>query len=148
MGKISGVVFAFLLTSMIAIGAVKPANSEVNINVNIGPPPIVVAEPSEVVFISSYGVYFVSGIDFDVYYFNGYWWSPRGTVWYRATAYNGPWVIINRRVVPPVLIRIPANYRVIYKSVKPIPFGKWKQQWKQKGKGYGRGDNQKKRTKP
>ena len=112
--------------SLLALQAVNPAAAGVNVNVNIGPPPIVVAAPPEVVLMPNYGVYFVPEVDFDVFFYNGYWWSPRGDRWYRSQAYNGPWRIVERRYVPPRVVRVPRDYRRTYVHERRVPYGEWR----------------------
>ena len=70
------------------------------------------------------------GLEFDVFFYNGYWWSPRGNRWYRARAYNGPWGIIERRYVPALVYRVPKDYRARYEKQQHIPYGQWKKQGK------------------
>src|SRR5512143_1758268 len=124
----SGRIFRYLLAGA-AISAVmgfsEPARAEVSVSVNLGPPPIVVAEPPEVVLVPRSQVYFVPGLEFDVFFHNGYWWSPRGDRWYRARAYNGPWRIIDRRHVPRAVFRVPHDYRRAYVRERRIPYGQW-----------------------
>jgi hypothetical protein len=121
---------ALLLGALLICGGPGTAAAGVNvgINVNLGPPPIVVAEPPEVVPVPSTGVYFVPGINFDVFFYNGYWWSPRGDRWYRSRAYNGPWRIIGRRYVPRPVYQVPHDYRRVYGRERHIPYGQWKKE--------------------
>jgi hypothetical protein len=94
----------------------------VSININLGPPPIVVAEPPEAVMIPGLQVYFVPQLEFDVFFYNGYWWSPRGSRWYRARAYNGPWKVVTKRYVPAPVYRVPNDYRNVYEKEQHIPY--------------------------
>ena len=119
-----------LLGVLFVFGGTKKASAEVQVNINLGPPPIVVAEPPEVVLIPDSWVYFVPQPDIDVFYYNGYWWSPRGNQWYWAKTYNGPWKTISRRYVPAPVYRVPNDYRVRYEKQQRIPYGQWKKQWK------------------
>jgi hypothetical protein len=119
-----------LLSLCLAFGAKAEARAGVQVNVNIGPPPIVVAEPPEVVLVPGSQVYFVPQPEIDVFFYNDYWWSPRGDRWYRARAYNGPWVIVERRFVPAPVIRVPRNYRVRYEREHHIPYGQWKKEFR------------------
>ena len=75
-------------------------------------------------------VYFVPQPDIDIFFYNGYWWSPRGDRWYRARAYNGPWGIVGRRFVPAPVFGIPRNYRGIYEREHHIPYGQWKKEFR------------------
>ncbi len=55
-------------------------------------------------------VYFVPDPQIDVFFYGGYWWSPRGENWYRARAYNGPWGVVERNRVPRAVIYVPQDY--------------------------------------
>jgi len=103
-----------------------------------------VNEPREVVMIPGVQVYFVPEFEFDVFFYNGYWWSPRGNRWYRARAYNGPWGIIERRYVPAPVYRVPKDYRVRYEKQQRIPYGQWNKQGKDNKKKSKQGRGQKK----
>jgi hypothetical protein len=111
-----------------AIGFSKPARAEVSVNINIGPPPIVVAEPPGLVMIPQTQVYFVPDPHIDVFFYGGYWWSPRGDRWYRSRAYNGPWGVIERGRVPRSVVYMPRDYRARYQRERHIPYGQWKKE--------------------
>lgn len=119
-----------LVGALFVTSGIKETFAEVNVTVNIGPPTILIPEPPEVVFIPPIGVYFVPQLDFDVFFYSGYWWSPRGSHWYRARAYNGPWGVIDKRYVPAPVYRVPKDYRHRYEKEKHIPYGEWKKQGK------------------
>lgn len=130
----SGKIFRYLLAIAAiaaATGFSEPARSEVSVNINLGPPPIVVAEPPEVVLVPRSRVYFVPDPHVDVFFYGGYWWSPRGDRWYRSRAYNGPWGVIERRRVPREVIVVPRDYRGRYERERHIPYGQWKKEHKQ-----------------
>lgn len=126
---------AVLFGALFVFGWTKTALAGVQVNINLGPPPIVVAEPPEVVMVPGSRVYFVPQPDVDVFYYNSYWWSPRGNQWYRAKAYNGPWGIVEQRYVPAPVCRVPKDYRAKYEKEKHIPYGQWKKQGNNQGKG-------------
>ncbi len=119
------IVLAVLLGASIGPGGIGDASAAVSVNINIGPPPIVVAEPPEVVLVPRTEVYFVPG-DIDVFFFGGYWWSPRGDRWYRAKAYNGPWGIVPGRSVPASVRGVPKDFRGRFAREPRIPYGQWK----------------------
>ena len=99
----SGSVFRCLLAGAAiaaAIGFSEPARAEVSVSV---PDP-----------------------NIDVFFYGGYWWSPRGERWYRARAYNGPWGVIERHRVPPAVIYVPRDYRARYERERHVPYGQWK----------------------
>jgi hypothetical protein len=117
-----------LLWSLFALVGTKEVLAGVNLNINIGPPPVVVAAPPEVVAIPGTQVYFVPQPGIDIFFFGGYWWSPRGDRWYRAVAYNGPWTVIKRRYVPGPVIGVPRDYRERFARERHIPYGQWKKE--------------------
>ena len=114
------------------------APAEINVNLNIGPPPVVASEPPEVVLIPGAGVYFVPDGGANIFFHAGFWWSPRGDRWYRSRVYNGQWVAVERRFVPVEVIRVPRDYRVRYKHAKHVPYGQWKKEHSRKHDDNGR----------
>jgi len=125
----SRLVFRGLLTVGVivaAIGFSGSAQAGVSVNINLGPPPIVVSEPPAVVMVPGSQVHFVPDPQIDVFFFGGYWWSPRGDRWYRARAYNGPWGVIERNRVPRAVLYVPRDYRVRYERERHVPYGQWK----------------------
>uniref|UniRef100_C6E842 Lipoprotein n=1 Tax=Geobacter sp. (strain M21) TaxID=443144 RepID=C6E842_GEOSM len=116
------------------------ATAGVNLSVNIGPP-IVVAEPPAIAVIPGSGVYFVPRFDIDLFFYSGYWWSPRGDRWYRSREYNGPWRVVSRSAVPRPVYRVPSDYRSVYVKERRIPYGQWKKQRSEyRGDKGGRGE--------
>jgi len=121
--------WCLLAGAMIAAawGFSEPARAEVSVSINLGPPPIVVSQPPEVVMIPRSQVHFVPDPDIDVFFYGGFWWSPRGERWYRARAYNGPWGVIGRRQVPRAVLYVPRDYRTRYEQEgRRVPYGQWK----------------------
>ena len=116
---------SILLFALLLIGAAGTAQAEVNVNINIG-------TPSELVMISS-GFYYVPGASFDVFFYNGFWWSRRDGYWYRASQHNGPWGHLKNSYVPGPLFNMRKDYRKVYK--KSIPFGQWEKQYGKKSGG-------------
>lgn len=131
--------FAFpILAAFLAFGipASAGAGVGVNLNINLGPPPVIVSPPADLVLIPGTGIYFIPGISADLFFYDGYWWSPRGPRWYRAQSPSGPWIIVESRAVPQPLFRVPPNYRVVYGRAEHIPYGQWK---KEHGDHWGEG---------
>ena len=125
-----GVIFVF---SFLIIGAAGLVRAEVNVNINVGPP-VFVSEPSEVVYVPSMGFYFVPGGSYDVFFYNGYWWSRRSDRWFRASQYRGPWGVVTS--VPGNLRGLRPDYRVVYeKTGSRINYGQWKKNnWRPVGR--------------
>lgn len=127
----SGAILAGVLGAVLfaAFGA-APAISGVNVNVNIGPPAVVVSEPPEVVVVPQSMVYFAPGVSVELLFHEGYWWTPKEGRWFRARAYNGPWVIVGPRGVPAEIVRLPRDYRSAYGHGEHIPYGQMKKHWR------------------
>jgi len=115
-----------IISGICPIAMIKEAAAEVNIQVNLGPPVIMMDEPAEVVFMPDYGIYFVPGLAYDIFFYNGFWWSSRGRHWYRSRYYRSGWTISMDRDVPGQLLRVPGNYRKRFGQVKHIPYRAWK----------------------
>ncbi len=129
----SGKGIRFLLAGaafVAVIGFSQPARAEVSvgININLGPPPIVVSAPPAVVMIPGSQVHFVPDPHIDVFFYGGYWWSPRGEQWYRSREYKGPWKVIEHRRVPPSVVYMPRDYRMRYERERHVPYGQWKKE--------------------
>jgi hypothetical protein len=117
-----------------AIGFSETARAEVSVNINLGPP-VVVAEPPHLVLVPQSQVYFSPDPQVDIFFYGGYWWSPRGDRWYRAREHNGPWGVIERSSVPQEVIVVPRDYRTRFEREKRVPYGQWKKEhYKDRGK--------------
>jgi hypothetical protein len=129
----SGKVFRCLLAGAAIAAAMafsEPVRAEVGVSINIGPP-VVVVEPPHMVLVPRTRVYFSPEPEVDIFFYGGYWWSPRGDRWYRARAHNGPWGVIERRRVPREVIGVPRDYRGRYGHERRVPYGQWKKEHKQ-----------------
>jgi hypothetical protein len=99
------------------------SNVGFDVNINVGnrapqvavpvppPPPVVVAAPPQVVmeeppvFIvpPALGFYVAVGIPQDIFFISGSYYLYRGNLWYQAPRYNGPWVTVPHKRLPPGL---------------------------------------------
>lgn len=112
------------------VAGAAPAVSGVNVNVNIGPPAVVVAEPPEMVAVPQSMVYFAPGVSVDLLFFEGFWWTPKEGRWFRARGYDGPWTIVGPRHVPREIVHLPPGYRGAYGRGNHIPYGQLKKHWR------------------
>jgi len=94
------------------------------------PPAYVIQTPPQVVLIPGTYVYFVPNIGMDILFYHGYWYRPHAGRWYRASAYNGPWVYIVPRMVPAAIIGLPPDYRRIPPGYVPIPYVELRVNWR------------------
>jgi hypothetical protein len=124
-GKKIAVLSALLAVLFVAV----PSHAEVNVNVNIGSPAVVVAGPPEMIPVPRTMIYFAPGVEGDLFYYGGYWWTPHQGRWFRSRAYKGPWAIIAPRAVPVEIVRVPRDYRKIYAHEHRVPYGQLKRHY-------------------
>ncbi len=95
------------------------------------PPPPMYAPPAppDVVPIAGTYVYFVPGIDVDIFFYHGYWWRPFGGRWYRAGYYNGPWFFMPGPRVPRVFFGLPRGFRNVPPGFHPIAHAELQRNW-------------------
>lgn len=75
----------------------------------VAPPPLVVIQP---------GIQVVEDSPDEVFFTGGYYWHRSNGRWFRNHAHNGPWVVVEDRVVPrPLFAYRPGSYRH-YKAMK------------------------------
>lgn len=127
--KNAGRIVGGLLALLFVVVTASPAFSEVNVNINIGPPAVVVAGPPEMIVVPRTMVYFAPGVAVDFFFYAGYWWTPKEGRWFRSREYNGPWVIVAPRAVPVAVVRVPRDYRKVYAHEHRIPHGQLKKHY-------------------
>jgi hypothetical protein len=102
--------FAMLLGLILIQTLATPAFAEVNINVNIGPPPpVVVVERPTMLYLAEPGMFVAVGVPYDIYFLSGRYYYYHGDNWFWASGYGGPWVVIQRKSLPPGL----QKYKVV-----------------------------------
>ncbi len=96
-----------------------------------GPPPpaYVPPTPPDMAPIAGTYVYFVPGINVDIFFYHGYWYRPWGGYWYWAPAYGGPWAFLPSRRVPRVLITLPSGWRRLPPGYHPVPYAEFHNNW-------------------
>ncbi len=115
--------------------AFAPHTSFAGVNVAVGIglplPSLIIAEPPPLVVIPDRYVYFVPGLDVDIFFYRGYWYRPHGGRWYRSGGYNGPWTYVARRRVPSVVVSLPPDYRhAVTVRGGHIPYGQFRKNWR------------------
>ena len=103
--------FAMLAGVMLMDGVLTmPAFAEVNINVNIGPPPpVIVHSRPTMVYLPEPAVYVAVGVPYDIYFVSGRYYYMHGDNWFWAPGYGGPWVHVVHKSLPPGL----QKYKVV-----------------------------------
>jgi len=80
------------------------AGPQVNINVNIGqPPPVIVQQRPTMVYLAEPAAYVAVGIPFDVFFVSGHYYYRHDRDWFWGPGYNGPWVVVASKSLPPGL---------------------------------------------
>jgi len=126
------------LCLLLATPAAAGVNLNIGIGVPVGPPVVVVAPPPppqvmapappSVVVIPGTPVYYAPGLNVDIFFYGGFWWTPYQNYWYRSSYYSGPWLPVQRP--PRVFFNLPPHYRDYAVRERPIPYGQFRQHWR------------------
>jgi hypothetical protein len=116
---------------LILSGLSDPALSRVDVNsgvaVPLPPPPLLIPAPPALVLIPGTRVHRTAGSDVDLLFYRGWWYRPYEGRWFRARSCQGAWVFIPPSKVPPALLALPPDYRLIPPGEKKIHHKKLKQ---------------------
>ena len=99
--------------SLAGMASEAQAGVSADINLRIGdrPAPVVVFEREpDVVLVPSTRVYYVAGLDFDLFRFGRYWYINDDGYWYRSRHYRGPFRAVHWDNVPRSIYGVPARY--------------------------------------
>jgi hypothetical protein len=103
-------IVAMLFAASVALPA--SARSQVSVQVNIGPPPVMVAQPV-LVPVNASPVLYAPAYGSDVFFYDGRYYTVRDDRWFYAPRHNAPWVAIAIGKVPQSILAVPvAYYRV------------------------------------
>jgi hypothetical protein len=102
---------AALVLAVSSSPSMASVSADVNIHVGSRPAPVVVfdREP-DVVLIPRSRVYFVGGLDYDLFRYGSYWYINDGGYWYRSRGYRGPFRAIAYDRIPRQIVVVPARY--------------------------------------
>lgn len=115
--------------SLFLLGFSGQSMAGIHIGVNIPLPPVFVfSAPPELVVIPGTYVYYCPNVDFDIFFYAGYWYRPYGGYWYRSGSYGGPWVYTDG--APSVLVSLPHDYRIITRGYRHIPYSELHRNWR------------------
>lgn len=106
---------------MLSASAAYAGNVGVDLNIRLGdqPRPVIVREPApqppvqylqveediNFIYPGSLGFYVAVGLPYDLFYVQNNYYLFRDGKWSRASRSQGPWVLMNRRDLPPGLRR-------------------------------------------
>jgi hypothetical protein len=102
-----------VIVALVVVGAMLsalPAGAQVSVNVNIGPPPVIFAEPPRVVVIPRTPVYYAPDTSYNVFFYEGRYYSYHDGGWFLATSHRGPWAFVPVDRVPRPVVMVPARY--------------------------------------
>jgi hypothetical protein len=128
----AGVATIAVIAAVFLACAAVPAHAEVSVNVNIGPPPVVIHEPPELIVVPRTMVYFVPAYSGDLFFYRGRWWTRHDGRWFRSNSYNGPWAHVGHRHVPGEVVRLRGDYRTVYAHEHRVPHGQLKKHWERR----------------
>ena len=131
--------FSLLVAALVAMGVVaapqvSSAQVEVNVGVRIPLPPLprfVFPAPPVLIVVPETYMYVAPDVDIDVVFYQGYWYRPHSGRWYRASGYDGPWIVLAEKQVPHAFKKLPPGFRSVKPEVERIPYQQVKKNWKQ-----------------
>ena len=103
------VIFVVLASAM-CLWSPPAARGAVNVNVNVGPPPIVFPTPPRLVVVPDTRVYYAPEAGINLFVYDGRYYSFHDGAWFRATSHRGPWVAVPIARVPRPVRGVPAQY--------------------------------------
>lgn len=117
---------AIIAVGIYTTGVKVEAAVKINVEVNLGPPVVMVDEPPEIVFVPGLGIYYVPDPELEIFFYEGFWWSRRGNYWYHSRYYRSGWTIVSYRKVPGPVFKVPRDYRTRFGREKHIRYQDWK----------------------
>lgn len=90
--------------AVVLLHGAAAAQVGVGFNINVGGPPIMVAQPPQFLFPPELGFGVAVGVPYDMFYWGGGYYIFRGGGWFRTPFLGGPWM-----AVPPS--RLPLAFR-------------------------------------
>lgn len=105
-----------ILLLTLAVILPQPLRAEVNINIEFGlPEPVYFERPPEVIVLpDTRNVYVVPESEFDLFFWNGWWWRPWQGRWYRSRSYNRGWDYYNN--IPSFYYDVDPDWRDSYRA--------------------------------
>lgn len=111
----------FRLPCLVALLS-APALAQVKVDVQVALPTITFQAPPPLVVVQP-GVQVVEDFDEEVFFVDGWYWVRRGDRWFRAKDHRGGWVVVEPRLVPVAIVKLPPGQYRHWKA-KPGGHGK------------------------
>ena len=86
---------------------------QVNVGVSISgppPPPILLPAPPAVVVVPNSPVYYAPGVSFNLFRYDGRYYTLHDGSWFYARSHGGPWVFVAPDRVPRPVVGVPIRY--------------------------------------
>jgi hypothetical protein len=104
-----------VMAVLLATGFVVTAShgGQVNVGVTITgppPPPIILPAPPQVVVVPNSPVYYAPSVSFNLFRYDGRYYTLHDGSWFYAKGHGGPWVFIAPDRVPRPVVAVPARY--------------------------------------
>src|SRR5262245_61511572 len=103
------IVVTTLVAAGIALWAVA-GETQVSVNVNVAPPPVIFHAPPRVVVVPNTPVYYVPATSYNVFVYEKHYYSFHEGAWFVANSHGGPWVFVPTERVPRPVIAVPVKY--------------------------------------
>jgi len=79
--------------------------ADISFGINVGGPPIVIAQPPDFLYPPELGFGVAVGVPYDMFYASGIYYVYRGGGWFSTPTYGGAWTRMQPRFLPPELRR-------------------------------------------
>jgi len=102
-----------LMTLLLAASLLSaaPAQADVNIGINVAPPPaLIVASPPHVVAVPNSTVHYVPSSNYNLFVHGGRYYSFHNGSWFFAASSGGSWSIVATERVPKPVLAVPTTY--------------------------------------
>ena len=83
---------------------------DVKINIGLGVPPVVITTPPPLVVVPGTSVYYAPDASANLFVYKGRYYTVANGVWLMASAYAGPWAVIQIGQVPAPVVAVPIEY--------------------------------------